>query len=93
MQLLMGLLDSLALFLSGLDLLSEGLKKAARQALKTLLSRLTANRFLGALTGAFVTGVLNSSSVTTVLVVGFVTAGMMTMGLVFCGMGLMSDAM
>ena len=78
-QLLMGLLGGLALFLSGLDLLSEGLKKAAGQTLKTVLSRLTANRFMGALTGAFVTGVLNSSSVTTVLVVGFVTAGMMSL--------------
>lgn len=78
-QLLMGLLGGLALFLSGLDLLSEGLKKAAGQTLKTVLSRLTASRFMGALTGAFVTGVLNSSSVTTVLVVGFVTAGMMSL--------------
>ena len=78
-QLIMGLLGGLALFLSGLELLSDGLKKAAGQTLKNVLSKLTTNRFMGAITGAFVTGVLNSSSVTTVLVVGFVTAGAMSL--------------
>src|SRR5262245_54145328 len=75
----MGLFGGLAMFLAGLDLLSEGLKKAAGQTLKVALGRMTGNRFTGALTGAFVTGVLNSSTVTTVLVVSFVTAGMMTL--------------
>ena len=75
----MGLVGGLALFLFGLDQVSSGLKQAAGDTLKTLLTRLTANRFLGAFTGAAVTGVLNSSSVTTVLVVGFVTAGVMTL--------------
>jgi phosphate:Na+ symporter len=75
----LGLFGGLALFLFGLDQLSEGLKQAAGDALKTLLTRLTSNRFLGALTGAVVTGILNSSSVTTVLVVGFVTAGIMSL--------------
>lgn len=75
----MGLLGGLALFLFGLDQVSSGLKRAAGDTLKTLLTRLTANRFLGACTGAAVTGVLNSSSVTTVLVVGFVTAGVMSL--------------
>jgi phosphate:Na+ symporter len=75
----LGLFGGLALFLYGLDQLSEGLKKAAGDTLKTLLTRLTSNRFLGALTGAVVTGILNSSSVTTVLVVGFVTAGVMSL--------------
>ena len=69
----MGLFGGLALFLAGLEILSEGMKQAAGETLKHVLSQLTTNRFLGALTGAFVTGVLNSSSVTTVLVVGFVT--------------------
>jgi len=78
-ELSMMLFGGLALFLAGLELLSEGLKKAAGQALKVALGRLTTNRFTGALTGAFVTSVLNSSSVTTVLVVGFVTAGMMSL--------------
>jgi len=75
----MGLFGGLALFLFGLDQLSEGLKHVAGDRLKTLLTRLTSNRFLGVLTGALVTGVLNSSSVTTVLVVGFVTAGIMSL--------------
>ena len=75
----MGLFGGLALFLAGLELLSEGLKEAAGNGLKVALSKLTTNRFMGALTGAFVTGILNSSSVTTVLVVGFVTAGVMSL--------------
>ena len=79
LQLGMGLFGGLALFLGGLDVLSEGLKKAAGNTLRTILQKLTVNRFMGAITGAFVTAVLNSSSVTTVLVVGFVTAGVMTL--------------
>jgi len=79
LQLGMGLFGGLALFLAGLDVLSEGLKKAAGNTLRTVLQKLTVNRFMGAITGAFVTAVLNSSSVTTVLVVGFVTAGVMTL--------------
>jgi phosphate:Na+ symporter len=75
----MGLFGGLALFLAGLEVLSEGLKKAAGNALRDVLAKLTVNRFMGAFTGAFVTAVLNSSSVTTVLVVGFVTAGVMTL--------------
>lgn len=79
LQLGMGLFGGLAFFLSGLEVLSEGLKKAAGDALRSVLEKLTVNRIMGALTGAFVTAVLNSSSVTTVLVVGFVTAGVMTL--------------
>jgi len=79
LQLSMGLFGGLALFLAGLDLLSEGLKKAAGDTLRTLLAKMTTNRLLGAITGAFVTAVLNSSSVTTVLVVSFITAGVMTL--------------
>ncbi|MBE9526042.1 MAG: Na/Pi cotransporter family protein [Proteobacteria bacterium] len=75
----MGLFGGLALFLAGLDMLSNGLKKAAGETLKILLSKLTTNRFMGALTGAIVTGILNSSSVTTVLVVSFITAGVMSL--------------
>ena len=77
--LIMKLFGGLAIFLAGLDLLSDGLKKAAGNTLKTLLSKMTSNRFLGAATGAFITAVLNSSSVTTVLVVSFITAGVMTL--------------
>ena len=79
LQLGMGLFGGLALFLAGLDMLSEGLKRAAGETLKLFLSKLTGNRFMGMLTGAFITGVLNSSSVTTVLVVSFITAGTMTL--------------
>ncbi len=79
LQLFLGLFGGLALFLGGLQMLSEGMKKAAGQTLKTVLGKLTTNRFMGALTGAFVTGVLNSSTVTTLLVVGFISGGLMTL--------------
>ncbi len=78
LRLMMGLFGGLALFLFGMEQMSNGLKAAAGEGLKKLMERLTKNRFMGALTGAFVTAVLNSSSVTTVLVVGFITAGVMT---------------
>ncbi len=77
--LVMELMGGLALFLAGLEQLSDGLKKVAGDALKVMLARLTTNRVSGAITGAVVTGILNSSSITTVLVVGFVTAGIMTL--------------
>ena len=67
------------MFLFGMDQMSEGLKAAAGDTLKDVLARLTKNRVMGAVTGAFVTAVLNSSSVTTVLVVGFISAGFMTL--------------
>jgi phosphate:Na+ symporter len=79
LQLFLGLFGGLALFLGGLQLLSEGMIKAAGQTMKTVLAKLTTNRFKGALTGAFVTGVLNSSTVTTLLVVGFISGGLMTL--------------
>ncbi len=75
----MGLFGGLAMFLFGIEQMSEGLKAAAGETLKDVLARLTKNRFMGALAGAFVTAVLNSSSVTTVLVVGFISAGFMTL--------------
>ena len=79
LQLILGLTGGLALFLGGLQLLSEGMKKAAGETMRIVLAKLTTNRFKGALTGAFVTGVLNSSTVTTLLVVGFISGGMMTL--------------
>ncbi|MBE9525783.1 MAG: Na/Pi cotransporter family protein [Proteobacteria bacterium] len=79
LQVNLGLFGGLALFLAGLQLLSEGMKKAAGQAMTTVLAKLTTNRFMGAVTGAFVTGILNSSTVTTLLVVGFISGGMMTL--------------
>lgn len=79
LQLGLGLFGGLALFLGGLQMLSEGMIKAAGQTMKTVLAKLTTNRFKGALTGAFVTGILNSSTVTTLLVVGFISGGLMTL--------------
>ena len=79
LQLSLGLFGGLALFLGGLQMLSEGMKKAAGQALTMVLAKLTSNRFMGAATGAFITGILNSSTVTTLLVVGFISGGMMTL--------------
>ncbi len=79
LQLCMGLFGGLAIFLTGLEQLADGLKKAAGETLRVMLAKLTTNRIMGAITGAVVTGILNSSSITTVLVVGFVTAGMMTL--------------
>ena len=77
---MLGLLaGGLALFLFGLELMTNGLKAVAGASLEGALAKLTANRFLGLLSGAFVTAVLNSSTITTVLMVGFVSAGLMTL--------------
>ncbi len=73
------LLGGLALFLYGMEKMTDGLKAAAGKQMNTLLARLTGNPILGAITGAIVTAVIQSSSVTTVLVVGFVSAGLMTL--------------
>jgi phosphate:Na+ symporter len=78
-EIAVGLLGGLALFLYGLHTLSEGLKAAAGDGMKTLLARLTTNRVSAAITGAVVTAVIQSSTVTTVLVVGFVSAGLMSL--------------
>ncbi len=75
----MGLLGGLALFLFGMEQMADALKAAAGERMKLILARLTTNRFMGALTGAFVTAIIQSSSVTTVLVVGFISAGLMSM--------------
>ncbi len=74
-----GTVGGLALFLYGMHKMSDGLKAVAGESMKTLLSKLTTNRFMAAITGALVTAVLQSSSITTVLVVGFVSAGLMTL--------------
>ena len=75
----LGLLGGLALFLYGMQMMSSGLEAAAGARMKSILERLTANRFLGVLVGAAITAVIQSSSATTVMVVGFVNAGMMTL--------------
>jgi phosphate:Na+ symporter len=73
------LLGGLALFLYGMEKMTDGLKAAAGKQMNVLLAKLTRNAFMGAVTGAIVTAVIQSSSVTTVLVVGFVSAGIMTL--------------
>ena len=76
---LIGLAGGLALFLFGMEQMTAALKQVAGSGMKSLLARLTTNRVTGALAGATVTAVIQSSSVTTVLVVGFVSAGLMTL--------------
>lgn len=76
---ILSLLGGLALFLHGMQMMSSGLEAAAGNQMKNILERLTANRFLGVLVGAVITAVIQSSSATTVMVVGFVNAGMMTL--------------
>ncbi len=73
------LLGGLALFLYGMQMMSSGLEDAAGNKMKKILEKLTSNRFLGVLVGAGITAVIQSSSATTVMVVGFVNSGMMTL--------------
>lgn len=73
------LLGGLSLFLYGMEKMTEALKNIAGDKLKTVLAKFTSNRFSAVFTGAFVTAIIQSSSVTTVLVVGFISAGMMTL--------------
>lgn len=77
-SMIMGLGGGLALFLYGMRKMTESLKTVAGGRLKDVLSKLTTNRFTGALSGALITSIIQSSSVTTVMVVGFVSAGLIT---------------
>ena len=79
LSIILGLLGGLALFLYGMQMTSSGLEAAAGDKMKSILEKLTANRFMGVLVGAIITAVIQSSSATTVMVVGFVNAGMMTL--------------
>lgn len=76
---LFGLAGGLAMFLFGMNSMSDALQKAAGERMKQILSFLTRNPVMGALAGALVTAVLQSSSATTVMVIGFVSAGLMTL--------------
>jgi len=73
------LIGSLALFLFGMKTMSEGLEKFAGDRLRNVLAAMTKNRVMGVLTGIFVTALIQSSSATTVMVVSFVNAGLMTL--------------
>ena len=75
----LALLGGLALFLYGMQMMSSGLEAAAGNRMKRILEKLTSNRILGVLVGAGITAVIQSSSATTVMVVGFVNSGMMTL--------------
>lgn len=75
----LGLLGGLALFLYGMQMMGSGLEAAAGNRMKRILEKLTSNRFLGVAVGAGITAVIQSSSATTVMVVGFVNSGLMTL--------------
>ena len=74
------LIGSLALFLFGMKTMSEGLEKFAGDRLRSILAAMTKNRVMGVLTGILITALIQSSSATTVMVVSFVNAGLMTLG-------------
>lgn len=74
------LLGAVGLFLYGMKVMSEGLQKAAGDRLRNILSAMTRNRFTGLLTGCAITALIQSSSASTVMVVSFVNAGLMTLG-------------
>ena len=76
---LLGLIGAVGLFLYGMKVMSEGLQKAAGDRLRNILGAMTRNRFTGTLTGFFITALIQSSSASTVMVVSFVNAGLMTL--------------
>lgn len=78
-QILFGLFGGLAVFIYGMNMMSECLQKAAGEKMKAVLALLTKNPVLGVLAGALTTAVLQSSSATTVMAIGFVSAGLMTL--------------
>lgn len=79
MTYVINLLGGLALFLYGMKMMSNGLEIAAGSKMKVILEKMTSNRFIGVLMGTLVTAILQSSSATTVMVVGFVNIGMMNL--------------
>jgi phosphate:Na+ symporter len=74
-----GLFGGLGLFLYGMKLMGDGLENAAGEGLKSIIGALTSNKYIGVLVGAIVTAIIQSSSATTVMVVSFVNAGLMTL--------------
>ena len=74
------LIGAVGLFLYGMKLMSEGLQKAAGDKLRNILALMTNNRFIGAFTGIFITALIQSSSATTVMIVSFVNAGLLSLG-------------
>lgn len=78
-EIIFGLLGGLGLFLYGMKIMGEGMQKAAGERMRRILEILTGNVFIAVLVGALVTAIIQSSSATTVMVVGFVNAGLMTL--------------
>ena len=78
-ELIFGIFGGLGLFILGIQIMSEGLKKIAGERMRKILAHLTSNRFAGLLLGTGITSVIQSSSATTVMVIGFVNAGLMTL--------------
>ncbi|RHS82159.1 Na/Pi cotransporter family protein [Firmicutes bacterium AM43-11BH] len=79
LQIVFGLVGGLAIFIYGMNMMSECLQKAAGEKMKSILALLTRNPVLGVLAGAITTAVLQSSSATTVMAIGFVSAGLMSL--------------
>ena len=79
MGVVINMLGGLGLFLYGMTLMAEGLQKAAGEKLKKVVEKLTSNVVMGVLVGIIVTGIIQSSSASTVMVVGFVNAGIMNL--------------
>lgn len=79
MQMLIQLIGGLGLFLYGMKLMGDGLESAAGDKLKGILEKITSNKLIGVLVGAMVTAIIQSSSATTVMVVSFVNAGLMSL--------------
>ncbi len=78
-SIILKLIGGLGLFLLGMQFMSEGLQKSSGESLKKILEKLTSNRIIGTGVGAVVTAIIQSSSATTVMVVGFVSAGLMSL--------------
>lgn len=76
LKIVLQLLGGLALFIYGMNFMSEGLQKAAGEKMKSILALLTRNVFIGVLAGAAATAVLQSSGAVTVMVIGFVSANL-----------------
>ena len=76
MNIIIPVIGGLGLFLYGMNLMGAGLQKAAGDKLKKLIEVLTNNRFMGVIVGTLVTAVIQSSSATTVMMIGFVNAGL-----------------
>lgn len=78
-KILIELMGGLGLFIYGMKLMGDGLENAAGEGLKNILEKVTSNRIMGVAVGTIITAVIQSSSATTVMVVGFVNAGLMTL--------------